>query len=579
MKRKLLSAAITSAIAAGPAVAFDPTLTPPEYVITWSGATAPTDTLGDVLAYEICDTDIDRFRHGTHYSIACIVRNNANRQSGAAPAGVSIAGLPAVGRRVLFHKNDGGSGTGAGAVQKAISQGATVTVSGPTARAACTSSTNVALPKPHISNTGCPDNLTPMQSDMGISDVEPTIFVGDLAPPASEGGAYEPNGPLLRVKNVSGLGFGVNVTLAMYRALQNVQFALGDDCNPEPVNPAADTMSASNNLVANPTGLVAGADGYNDAYQALASDTASQPPPKAGGPHRKGDTRACMPNLSRHEVNQVLVGNVPTLLELVDSSTGLDLFTSQLGKPWGPADPLLNICRRRTGSGTHAQTSMFFLRTQCGSDSQVMVDAPLLAGQLFINESSGNLDRCLNAMDTGAAYNLSVPAVPAGPANRYALGYQSVEKNSDFSGSYRFVKIDGRATTLVEMHAGNALNFGEVTTQIRDAENYVDPDIAANGETGAVTDIWESVAARLTDPAGVTTLNSLAKFRHAWGDAGFLIDPDPFGSTGPARTPDVTFNAANPVGTFVHAYPGQPQNSCLNPQKGVPGVTPMPIDL
>lgn len=578
MKRKLLSAAVASAVATGPALAFDPTVTAPEYVITWSGATAPTDTLADVLAFEICDTDIDIFRHPNHYSIACTVRNNANRIGGAAPVGVSIAGLPAGGRKVLFHKNDGGSGTGAGAVQKAISDGATVTISGPTARAACTS-TPVALPKAHTRNTGCPLNEIPMQSDMGISDVEPTIFIGDLAPPVSEGGPYEPNGALLRVKNVSGLGFGVNVTLAMYRALQNVQFPLGDACNPEPAAPADDTMSAVA-LTVDPSGLVAGADGYNDAYQVLASDAGAPPTPKVGGPHRKGDTRACMPNLSRHEVNQILVGNVPTLLELVDSSTGQDLFTSQSGKPWGPADPLLNICRRRTGSGTHAQTSIFFLRTQCGgSDSQVMVDAPLLAGQLYVNVGSGNMDRCLDALDTGAPYALSTPPVAAGPANRYALGYQSVEKNSDFSGSYRFVKVDGRATTLVEMHAGNALNFGEVTTQIRDAENYVDPDIATNGETGSVTDIWESVAARLTDPAGVTTLNALGKFRHPWGDAGFLIDPDPFGANGPARTPDATFSAANPVGTFVHGYPGFTQNSCLSPQKGAIGVTPIPVDL
>jgi hypothetical protein len=208
-----------------------------------------------------------------------------------------------------------------------------------------------------------------------------------------------------------------------------------------------------------------------------------------------------------------------------------------------------------------------------------MVDAPLLAGQLYINESSGNLDSCLHALETGGTAGSSVPPVPSGASRRYALGYQSVEKNSDFSGAYRFIKVDGRATTLVEMHAGNALNFGEVTTQIRDAENYIDPDIAANGETGAVTDIWESVAARLTDPAGVTTLNASGKFRHPWGDAGFLIDPDPFGANGPARTPDVTFSAGNPVGTFVHSYPGFPQNSCLNPQKGVLGVTPIPVDL
>ena len=79
--------------------------------------------------------------------------------------------------------------------------------------------------------------------------------------------------------------------LSFYRALQNVQFPLGSQCNPEPIDGAADTQTAQNNTTTHPTGLSAGADGINDAYQVRASDAGVQPPNKvAGGPHRVGDT-------------------------------------------------------------------------------------------------------------------------------------------------------------------------------------------------------------------------------------------------------------------------------------------------
>ena len=122
----------------------------------------------------------------------------------------------------------------------------------------------------------------------------------------------------------------------------------------------------------------------------------------------------------------------------------------------------------------------------------------------------------MDALDTGAAAASSIsPPVPAG-VKRYGVGYQSVEKNSDFSGSYRFVKIDGRAPTMIEEHAGNYLNFGELTLQKRNPTAY---NTVPGTDTTGVNSVFARVATAMTDPANVALLNNLPLFQHPWGNA------------------------------------------------------------
>lgn len=571
MQRKALCAAIAAVVTAGPAHALLPQSNTPDYRVVVSGATAPKDTLLAVIRTQICDAGtVDSFSNGTHDAIFCTVSNKA--ATATLPA---ISGLPGS-RKILFLKNNGGSGTGAGAVQNNLG----VDVYVPTSSANCLASGA----NNYISCTG---SLTKIAPDWGISDVEPTIFVDQLAPPSSEGGPYVPGGPALVGINAGdppvslpGLGFGAVVTRSMYMALQHVQFPASSACNPAPNGGGDDVKTAKRTDEDNdgtPDGLVNGADGIKDAYQVKASDVTTPPAERVGGPHRKGDTRECMPNLAKDEFAAMLAGDVPTLSELTVSG-GNDLQTANAGFPWETSDGNLYVCRRRSGSGTHAQTSIFFLRTQCDVNGRTMATQIELPGQLFEAISSGNLDNCLTAVDLGDATSSSsiVPNVPSSDGKRYGIGYQSVEKNSDFSGSYRFIKIDGRAPTLQEMHAGNYLNFGELTMQKRAPEAY---NQVPASDTAAVSRMFARVAIAMSDPAGVVALNNLGLFQHPFGQAGFLIAPDPFGS--PARVPEATLNLANPIGTFLHrdvVSGSTATNSCLPPRKGLPFVTPIPVD-
>jgi hypothetical protein len=249
--------------------------------------------------------------------------------------------------------------------------------------------------------------------------------------------------------------------------------------------------------------------------------------------------------------------------------------------PWAQSSPgdELFVCRRRNGSGTHAQNSIFYLRTQCDVNGRIMATQAELPGQLFEGTSSGNVDRCMNALETGVAASagpdLNPPVPAAAGIKRWAIGYQSSEKNSDFSGAYRFVKTDGRAPTLVEMHAGNYPNFGELTLQKRQPPNY---NNVPGTDTAAANSMFAVLATAFADPTNVVVLNQLALFQHPWGNGGFLTPPDPFASPVP-RTPDITFSEANPVGTMIHRVVGGVPNSCLPPRKGFPGVTPIPVNM
>lgn len=586
MKRKLLSTAIAALAASSAVHAFDPISTAPDYTLVISGATATTGTLEDEISFRLCDSasgQIDRFEVGAHWAVACTVKNGVNGVSGLAGGAGAI-------RKVLFLKNNGGSGTGAGALQ----QNNLVEVAVPVSRTNCTSVSKVATATApaHFTNTACTLGANPItqlkKPDWGISDVEPAIFVNDLAPPPAEGGPFVPGGPALEVRQVAGLGFGVVTSLGFYRALQNEQFDTSNRCNPTPNN-AKDPDGNDNDGKFNSVPISpAKTAGVSDTYSVVASDTLTPPAPKAGGPHRRGDTSECMPSLSRFEVNQVLSGKVPTLTELVNNA-GVDIQTHNVASAWGTADTALYVCRRTNGSGTHAQTSIYFLGSQCrpGNDGLVATSTEL-PDQIFQNIGSGDMDRCLNALDQGVAYNSAnitpvitiATATPSGGnladgTRRYALGYQSVEKNSDFSGSYRFIKLDGRAPTLAEMHAGNYLNFGESTIQVRAAHNYNDTKIATFGDVAGVTNMFNQVANLLTVESKIKLANDNAKFQQPYGQAGFLIGPDPFGV--PAHTPDPVLALTNPVGTFLHKLSGGEQNSCLEPQKGAAGVTPIPI--
>ncbi len=259
-----LAAAVAAVCAAAAAQAYDPATTATDYRIVIAGATATTNTLRDVILRDVCasNRDLYRFPASTvRYTIAC--RTTANKN-------------------VLFMKNDGGSGTGVSPVDQKIA----VSVLESPSNAACGSGAAKTGPLgtsylEHdcgATNAALLGNRIP---DFGLSDIEPSKFVGQLAPAE---GAFK-NVSNMKVNSTAGLAFGIVVSMNLYRALQTAQFADSDPCSPVP------TIDLNGNEI-------------KDAYEVAATDSSGTGAQIAN--HKKGDTEACMPSLSTAQVRSLV---------------------------------------------------------------------------------------------------------------------------------------------------------------------------------------------------------------------------------------------------------------------------------
>lgn len=270
--------------------------------------------------------------------------------------------------------------------------------------------------------------------------------------------------------------------------------------------------------------------------------------------------------------------NMPSLpsayiRSVFDGKVGRWSSQTVLGNPVNAPVDQVNVCRRTQGSGTHAQWMIEFNRTNCTSGTPAMLSAglgnPLLGTpNTFENSSSGNLGNCLNAINDGTAFASSNPAVPAGAA-RYAIGYQSTEKNAGLTDDYRFVKIDGVAPTLENAFNGAYSDVYYLSFQNRNNGSYVNggADIRATMNATKVAAINDFFANALNISGPVAALinrglivdlnvNNVADPGEIQG--GFLV---------PSSTAPTAFNAADPRTPWFRVTGGGAPESCLQLNK------------
>jgi len=473
------------------------------------------------LIRDICDNaqSIDVFIHGgltRHFNVGCAVG----------------------GKNVLFRKNESGSSAGVRGVDTKTPQSFLNVGAGGCAAPVVKSIGSDA----YNEFTNCGNSaaaLTTLVPDFGFSDVEPTALTGALAP----AGQPFQNVSALNISNIASLLFGFVVTTDLYRAFQATQFASTNvTCNPDPAS-GTDTTRPD---PANPTVRIAGANGINDVYEALATDSGvAQTPTSVSARHTVGDTERCMPILSRDEVRSLLARDITTGNNLWIGPNAADTLTTKTtGKDYASTTGAMNLCRRNPGSGSHAVSTMHFLSTNCGKGEFLMPNA-VCSGSTVCpvngNESSSGVEACLAANNNAA--------------NAWATGYLSTEKNADLSQPYRFVKIDGVAPTLDNLLSGNYGHFGELTAVRRgntnDLVNVPNPaDIpAANG-------IWTSIVNLLTTAANVGTLGALDLVKQPFGTSGYAARGNPTFPT----------SVAAPINPLTHVRPGTSiQNTCTGP--------------
>lgn len=530
MKRKALSLAIAAAAygtsGATMALDLDPAVgTPdvPDFSWNIAGATAPQRTLQNVIAQDICQSGtVDIFEASFRdWLVFCTVPGRGD---------------------VVFRKSNTGSGTGTSPVDNA----STAVRFFDGGSSVCTGSAPEVVSGVTIGTrwTGCGTTagaggigLVNLIPDFGISDVEPAAFQGPLAPLI--GGFGGPQDPFqdesaMDVRTLAGLGFGVVATTRFYQALQADQFPVGHDCHPA----SAAYNTPETDALGTPGGL-----------------------PPAG--HVRGLTEQCMPTVSKAVARSIMAGTLTSNLNLATGTGTTNLFVQSLGNPWASTSVTMRLCRRVSGSGTHAQTAIHHLRTGCGSGEIVMATGcdggvSRTCGPVVENQGSGDLSSCMNAAEA---------------AGVWALGYHSLEKNGDLAHDFRWVKIDGVAPTLANQLSGEWENFGEVTMQRRGVRTgqalatAVDY-LAAPANAADATAIFDDIVGLMSSAAAAEELNNDEIFRHPFGNGAWGARPDVGAGVlpSPQAFDPVTGEFDTPVNALTHVNPATGvQNTCYGP--------------
>ena len=393
---------------------------------------------------------------------------------------------------VLFRKADLGSGFGVTQVDESI----------PVAlrdMTACTAAgTTRTVGSVTVSEYTCSSATVTDVPDIGISDLEPALFTGTLR----AGGVDFKNITNMVVRPLSGLSFGVVVTTDLRDALQAAQ------------------------------GLTVGSD-----------------------------DEANMPSLTSIELRSLFTGAIRkwTDVGVNNGGTFQDLFAvaTAAGGIFVPTDDTVHICRRRAGSGTHAQIASLILGTNCADNTRVMAQAtllPFLEPQVSATQGSSDMGRCMDNIGTGGSTAYTGDNTYSGK-RVWGIGYQSTEKNATLSEAYRFVKIDGYAPTLQNVHAGDYYDFAQSTLQRR-GDSTFNPSITTFGADADVISMFDEIATVLGQASQLVPLNAASQFQHPWGQGGWLANPEVAGNIA-----DDILDLSNPVNTVVHAG----NNSCQAP--------------
>ncbi len=438
----------------------------------------------------------------------------------------TVAGIT-VAKNVLFHKrSSGGSAQGVNSLIDQVTIKA-MEVSG--------SSCDTAAPKlgtdasPFICTT-----LIDKLSDAGISDVEPGMFTGPNTPSGTNPVNAAAAAAALTVVPAAALLFGVPVSDNLYAALQVAQgLRTATTCN---------TVATE----------------YTD---------------------------ACMPSLSKHQVAELISGQIKKWSEFkvggvaLTTLVGAQTYLAKDGitpKAILPTDTKVHYCKRVDGSGTGAQQYAVFLNNPC-STAGLNPDwaGSALAGPVKNEVSgSGDMEKCLedfaDKTQTGKQQTSANPdvfntVINPSSVSAWAIGMQSTENNATHAKSYRFIKVDGVAPTLENAFRGKYLDWVEQTYQWRKGAAAAN---ALNPVTAEEVLILTKIAAEAGNPTIIgSDLNTA--FNQPFGQAGYMAIGKNFAFAD-------TLVPLAPVMPYSHAVKGD-LNNCQVPVIPASGNTSKPM--
>ena len=527
--KTLLKTAIATAIAvsAGSVYAFVPNNnTDATAVVYWAGASASTQSAQESVTDFVCDAaagSVDVLSRSGNWTVAC---------------STSAAKTPTLGDgTILVHKRDGGgSGVGVGPVQSGIQiqfmDASPANCAG--APVAKLTSNNTAYQERTCGATNL--NASP---DIGTSDAEPELFTGVNVPtlsapdPVTGPAPFDPTGPAYQARAVLGdLAFNTPVTLSLYKALQAAQFSATSKCHP---TNAAYATSVAVNLE----------DGTTPVTEAVNAPN--------------GDTEACMPSLTKEEIRSIMTGQIKdwTEFKVLDTATNTQTNLQQVANAaglLGDAQTAVQVCRRANGSGSQAVIGALIEGVNCAAGVAPMKTASTLT-KPFVAENSNatNVEKCLDDFELKS----NTSTKNASLVKRWAIGVRSTEASATLDQlavspftkyNYRFIKVDGVAPTVENIHRGDYDVWASQSIQLAPSAG-----VSAAG-------VFDIIANNAFTVAGIKTLNTDCK--HGYGRGCWLGTPKGGAAPTSPAVYDVDLFAANPINNFTRAPGSAKLNIC-----------------
>lgn len=352
-------------------------------------------------------------------------------------------------------------------------------------------------------------------ADVGISDVEPVnfkkVFNPDLK--SSELAA-------LTVKGISSVIFAVPVTRGIYERLQAVEFGTSNVCNPNNASYGNITNASSN-----------------------------------------ANLDACMPSLSRSQIQALYTGNLADWAQLTSSHTdGLNVATATTPDyTAGMVDTQIYLERRVASSGTQKSFDIFFTAEGCLDGAQSF----LATGANVVQNSSGStIPGNLKAHDLAGRGAIGVLS------SELVFDPTGVADSTAGAGKWRFIKMNGAAPTVLNAVKGSYDLFFESTLQYRNATVNTLPALSAAKKLVA-----DAIAAKFGLPNVVNDLN--VAFTQTYGRGGLLGNAVDNAADVPVA-PYVAISAASVAPVLAHDVYAKPVatstrgasgaiNACLSP--------------
>lgn len=539
-----LAIAVAATLGAGQAMATDPTKAQ-DIVVYIGGSSALDKPLVSVITSDICDSALSSIDY------LDFTPTNTNGTISYAPKSdgwgiacqsskLGITGNPKI---LIIKRSKDGSGFGVNPlaqniVKKTVSGKTVYTATDPTAtirgtaQPTLTSSKCVVKDNAFPNAWACTSASTDWENvifDGGLSDVDPGMFAGaGINEYSTFPSMTASQVKLLTIKTVVAQVFAPVVNTGLYKALQEAQFGLGNEC----------------------VGKV---------------------------------TAACMPSLSSEQLASIYAGKVKTWDEVKVSGKSL---TDPTVTSTSDGDSLhrVFIVRRDSGSGTQAVQNAAFLNAPCSQafggiapafDLMALKkpDVNLYPGAVGSNEATGPI--VTEVASTGTSENLygdyqngsNNSGLNTKAYKGWAIGFLGAERNTKQTFEYRYIKVDGLAPTLENVWSGHYKVWGEATMQWRSGlaswakKSFVDGanKLAGNANTGAnKAKILDKIQQSLANPARLLSLNTSAK--QGWGDAGFLLPVSASANLTPATS--AAELATKPVFAYSHATANASSNFC-----------------